>query len=318
MKTVAVQLGNLTLEHPIMNGAGTCKIAEFTELLNSNVAAIVVGSITKDPRPGNEGTTYFANDTGSLNSLGIPNPGADYYRQHLPAMVKQAHAAGKLLFLSVAGFAPVDFLLLTELAADCGVDCVELNLGCPNIWEGGAQKRIASFDLHLVSAILTHVESVVARKPINISLKVSPFTDPSLLETVAREIRLRDLLAKVIAVTTMNTVPNALILDADGQPCITPAGGLGGYAGAGIKPIGLGQVRQWRQHLPDRIQVIGVGGIQTGRDVWEYLHAGATAVQVVTAYCQEGKRVFERILTEYIDLVVATESAIGVAEPTLG
>jgi len=299
LEDLAVDLMGLRLEHPLMNAAGTCKLVEeVNQLSRSATSAVLVGSITVDERPGNSGNVYWAGTMFSLNSLGLPNPGARYYHQHLPAMVARAREAGKPLLVSVAGFSPEEYAELAGLALDRGADGVELNLGCPNVWHGDRQERIACFDPSLVAAILQGVEERVGAEA-RVSVKISPFSDPCALVEVARVIE-EHRVAK--AVTTTNTFPNAFTYDDSGQPTISPGGGLAGLAGPALKPIGLGQVRQLREVLPERIQVIGVGGIGSGRDVLEYLRAGATATQIATAYLARYERVFSTFLAEMVDL----------------
>ena len=107
----------------------------------------------------------------------------------------------------------------------------------------------------------------------------------------------------VKALTAVNTFPNAFSFNA-GRSAITPASGLGGLAGVAMKPIALGQVRQWRSLLPPSIDVIGVGGIVSGQDILEYRLCGAAAVQIGTKYLQsDNKGVFGVLLDEFIDLV---------------
>lgn len=304
-------LAGLPLEHPIMIAAGMAKTLEdVRRLANSAVSAIVVGSFTYEPRPGNDGTTLHLDPAGrfSLNSLGLPNGGLPYLTAHLLEMVATAHRAGKLLIVSVAGFNPDEYAALAKAAFSDGADMVELNLGCPNVWGAdGSQKRIASFNPTIVDAVLWRVESAIeamasaiSRTSTPLAVKVSPFSDPFMLGEVARKIALRP---SVRVLTAINTFPNGFASDERGRQAITPAGGLGGVAGAALKPIGLGQVVQWRALLPARIQIIGVGGISSGQDVVDYLRAGADAVQIATAYLHERERVFTRILEELIPFV---------------
>lgn len=46
------------------------------------------------------------------------------------------------------------------------------------------------------------------------------------------------------------------------------------------------------------IDVVGVGGVRTGRDVFEMILCGASAVQVGTCHWIEGPKCFERIAME--------------------
>jgi len=288
----------LRLEHPLMNAAGTCKILEDVEKLSRSAsAAIMVGSITVKPRTGNSGDVYWAGSMFSLNSLGLPNRGALYYREVLPEMVAVAHSEGKPLFVSVAGFSPEEYADLAELAFRGEVDIVELNLGCPNVWQGSTQKRIACFDPAIVAEVLRCVEEKVGADA-KVSIKISPFSDPFALAEVAQVIGASKL-AK--AVTTVNTFPNAFSYNG-AKPRITPGGGLAGFA---MKPICLGQIRQLRGLLPEHIQIIGVGGITHGEDIREYRESGAVATQVATAYLERHEQVFSSLLDEFLETVSA-------------
>lgn len=292
------EVAGIRLEHPLMNAAGTCRLLEeVKELSRSASAAVMVGSITVEPRTGNTGDVYWAGPMFSLNSLGLPNRGAPYYREAIPKMVAVAHGEGKPLFVSVAGFSREEYAGLAELAFDGGADLVELNLGCPNVWQGSAQKRIACFDPALVAEILHRVEKRVGVDA-KVSIKISPVSDPFVLAGLARVIGA----SKVVkVVTAVNTFPNAFSYNG-AKPRITPGGGLAGFAGPAMKPIGLGQVRQLREFLPERIQIIGVGGITHGKDIQEYQESGAVAVQVATTYLERHEQVFGSLLGELLEV----------------
>jgi dihydroorotate dehydrogenase len=293
---LATEVAGVRLEHPLMNAAGTCKLLEEVRALSrSATAAIMVGSITVEPRTGNSGDVYWSGPMFSLNSLGLPNRGAQYYAMVLHEMVGIAHDEGKPLFVSVAGFSANEYAGLAELALRCGADLVELNFGCPNVWAGSVQKRIVCFDPAMVYDTLTKVEEKIGAGA-KVSVKISPFSDPFALVQVAEVIGMSTM---VKAVTTTNTFPNAFGFNGT-KSAITPGGGLAGFAGPAMKPIGLGQVRQLRAFLPERIQTIAAGGVTHGKDVQEYLDSGAVVVQVATAYLNRGAQVFSSLLGELL------------------
>ena len=296
-------------EHPIMNGAGICKtVDQVKEFGRTCVAAVMVGSITVAARAGNPGRTYWGSPGYSLNSLGLPNPGLDYYVNTLPEMAAEVHRSQKTLIVSVAGFDSDEYVTLATEAARYGADLIELNLACPNVWAGGRQKQIACFDLkyaenvcHEVARSLRGLASSGGPK-VQFGVKISPFSDPAALS------RLGELLGKVAAeapelefVTAINTFPNTFSFDENGKPCIDIE--LGGLSGPAIKPIALAHVRQLRRTLPERVGLIGVGGVTVGRDVADFLAVGARCVQVTTAYCNDrgGPKVFAEILDQYLE-----------------
>ena len=149
----------------------------------------------------------------------------------------------------------------------------------------------------MVAEVLRRVEERVGVNA-KVSVKISPFSDPFALTEVTRVIGA----SKVVkAVTTVNTFPNAFSYNG-AKPRITPGGGLAGFAGPAIKPIGLGQVRQLHSILPNHIQIIGVGGITHGQDVREYQESGAVATQVATAYLERHEQVFSSLLGELLEV----------------
>lgn len=282
---LATELCGFKLEHPLMNAAGTCKTLEHVErLAQSVVPAVVIGSITVDARNGNTGNTYTVDPSRafSLNALGLPNPGSIYYREHLPEMCEVIRSAGKQTIVSVAGFSPEQYAMLTEIAYGCGAALVELNLGCPNVWGDSGQKPIASFYPEMIEAILQAVYDRLDSTMFGV--KLSPFSNPNQLEEVAETLKL---FSSVSFVTTSNTFPNGFGSNLKGEPALSVE--YGGVSGLALKPIALGQVRQLRKALPDSIDIIGAGGVRTSEDILDYRNAGATAVQAATAYWNAGE-----------------------------
>jgi dihydroorotate dehydrogenase len=293
MKHAEVSLAGFSLSAPVMNAAcpKSKTIEDVRALIEAPVGAIVVGSITVNPREQNIGKVYWRHHNGlfTLNSYGLPNGGLPYYKNQLPTMVDIAHKHGKLLIANVIGFSEDEFCNLIKLAQDSGVDIVELNFGCPNVWEGSAQKRIISYHASLVRSML---QAIKASKPqIKISVKISPLP-PDILAEVADAITESGV---VQAVTATNTFPNATALALDGTT-IDPGAGLAGLSGPALKPITLGIISQLKQLLPADIDIIAAGGVSDFGDMADYLQAGAKAVQVASAFMAMGPGVFSRIL----------------------
>ena len=69
-------------------------------------------------------------------------------------------------------------------------------------------------------------------------------------------------------------------------------------AGTAIKWINLSQCRNYAELLPD-IPRIGVGGIKTGGDVYDYLtHASCSGVQVGTTFFKDEDPMIFRYIVE--------------------
>lgn len=253
----------LGLAHPLMNAAGTVKlVGPALALARSPVAALMLGSYTLNARTGNTGPTYHAGKGFCLNRLGMPNPGVDYLVE-VASTVKVA-LAGRPLFASVAADDLIDCLRTIECVPSC-VDYLEVNLGCPNV-EG---MRIGSFDLDLIDAIL-------ARTTRGVGLKLSPYSDPGLLRDVAAIVS-----GRAVFLTLSNTFPN-------GWQRGALNGAYGGISGAAMKPIVLGQIRQFAGLLPS-MPILAAGGFLRGPDWQDYAAAGACSAQIATRYIAGGE-----------------------------
>ncbi len=257
---------------PIMIGAGACKDPKLT-LDWLKIAPVVSGSYTKEARRGNSGDRLFYPGTleeflklgYGLNSFGVKNDGVG-------AAVGEFNGSqfNQPLIISVAGFSVEDYVHCAKVASESEkVSAIELNLSCPNTEHGS----IFSFDLKALTQLFTALAQN-KRKPLWV--KLSPYSDPNQLAAVATLInKYSDIIGSVV---TCNTFPSSYA----GEQTISPHQGLAGLSGPALKPIALGQVRQFRQLLNSDIDVIGVGGITTGNDVIDFLDAGAAGVQLTS------------------------------------
>lgn len=265
------KVGGISLPSaPVMVGAGACKSPASAKQWLA-VAPVSSGSYTPEKRNGNQGNHLFYPDTleeflrigFGLNSFGMPNMNIDNALGEF-----QDQDTEMPLIVNIAGFSVDDYLDgVKKLCAVDGVMAIELNFGCPNTDHG----KIMSFDPIRLSELFTKLGK--PQKPIWV--KFSPYSDPGLLKEVAAVVNET---TAISAVVTCNTFPNAYV----GKDAISPMGGLAGLSGPALKPISLGQVVQFRQHLIPEIDVIGVGGITTGNDVVDFLDAGAVAVQLTS------------------------------------
>jgi dihydroorotate dehydrogenase (fumarate) len=246
-------------------------------------------------RKGNTGRTYWHGKNFALNSKGLPNEGLGCYEAHIPRMQRIAHAAGKKLIVNVAGFTPEEYAELTVRCYEAGADLVEQNYGCPNHWHGSEQQRIFSFDPESLAESL-RLTTLGIGKERKVLTKLSPYSDPVLLAEVATCLAQFPVVGGVVSV---NTFPNAFSFARDGSASITYGKGLAGMSGPALKPISLGQVMQLREKLPDTVQIVGVGGITTPDDAMDYIRAGADAIQIGTAWLENGLGVFNAVADKF-------------------
>ncbi len=270
----------------IFNASGPCDTTfeELSAIGASQCGAITMKSSTLEFRAGNEEPRYVRVPLGSINSMGLPNLGYKQYIDFAPKL-KQYN---KPIVASLAGLSPDEFPVLVKAFQESDADVIEVNLSCPNV-KGKPQ---IGYDFAMSEQVLKSIMNL-GSKPLGV--KLPPYFDAVHWDQMA-EILLKFPLAFVCCI---NSVGNTLIIDPETErPLIKPKGGFGGLGGEYIKPVALANVRAFYERLQGKIAVIGVGGIATGTDAFEFLLAGADAVQVGTQFEKEGPDCFERISRE--------------------
>ncbi len=287
---LSTTLAGIPLNSCILNASGPrdTTLEELQALQTSESAAIMMKSCTIDSRPGNPEPRYVEFTGGAQQSMGLPNHGYQAYLEYAQILKE---TSPKPIVASVSGLSPEDNLHIIQAFQDTPVDAIELNLSCPNI----PGKPQTAYDLTATDRLLEQIQST---KPLG--LKLPPLLDPALVRDFCSCITQH----QVSFVTLINSVGNTLVIDpATDRPIIKPKHGLGGLSGSMIKPIALGNVWMFHEALKDtQIDIIGVGGISFGRDVYDFLLAGATAVQIGTAYQSENIPVFSRLNQELLQV----------------
>lgn len=264
---LAVKVGAVELKNPIMAASGTFGFGpEYGLLVNiGKLGGVAVKGVSSVPWPGNPPPRVWETASGLLNSIGLQNPGVEVFcRDDLPFLREE----GTRIVVNVIGHTVEEYAKVVErLEREDGIDAIELNISCPNVKEGG----IAFGHDPDQAATVTRAVRAVTDRPLWV--KLSPnVADPS-------QVALAVEAAGADAISAINTVVGIAIDIEHRRPAL---GGItGGLSGPAIKPVALRVVYQVAQAVS--IPVIGMGGIQTARDVIEFLMAGATAVMVGTA-----------------------------------
>jgi dihydroorotate dehydrogenase (NAD+) catalytic subunit len=289
-----IQLGPLRLETPLVAAAGTFgSIVEFADVASLDAyGALVAKSVSGEPWPGRAPPRVAGTDAGMLNGIGIQNPGIDSWLENI---APQVESLGVSVWGSAVGRTPGEFSSVASKMSNGGVAAIEVNLSCPNL----ESHSIISLDAKLSSEVIGEVRSVVQMP---IGAKLSPNAS-NIVEIAAAVVD-----AGADFLTLTNTVKGAAIDIESRLPALS--GVIGGYSGPAIKPISLACVLEVHAALPET-PIVGCGGVRTGRDVVEYLLAGATAVALGTVHFAE-PRAGERVLRETLDLV----TRLGAHDPS--
>jgi dihydroorotate dehydrogenase (NAD+) catalytic subunit len=259
----------IELEHPIVNGSGTFDAiaahrAFGDELLQRfPFAAFVSKTVTVEPRQGNPPPRLWEVPAGLMNSIGLPNKGlAGYLAEDLPRLALLPVP----LIVNVMGFTREQVAeLVTAFSAREEVAALELNVSCPNVETG----LVMGADPDEVAALLQRVRPLTD-KPLIVKLTPNA-SDVAAVAAAAEQ-------AGATALSLINTLRGMALHPKTGSPWL--GGTTGGVSGPAVRAIAVAQLHAVSQATT--IPLIGMGGVQSGRDALDLSRAGADLVAVGT------------------------------------
>jgi dihydroorotate dehydrogenase (fumarate) len=299
-------VAGIRLETCVYNASGprTGSSAALAKITASESGAVLSKSATVNAQTGNpQPRTWHDTDTNgaSLNSEGLPNSGIDYYLD--AKTIEEAMGSSmKPYMVSISGNTLEDNLKMLQqiLKSPQKIAAIELNLACPNI----IGKPIIGYDFDQMKNVLEQVSKVKNILKVPLGVKLPPYFDGPHFQQAATILNNYSNVVKYVA--SINTIGNALAVDAISEaPVISAKGGFAGLSGRAVKYTALSNVRQMRSLLDDKIDVVGVGGIETGTDAFEMILCGAHAVQVGTCHWKEGPKCLDRICAELRELMAS-------------
>lgn len=288
-----VDLAGLRLKNPVVTASGPFGFGvEYAPLVDLGaIGAVVLKSVTLQPKDGNLPPRIAETPAGMLNSIGLENPGVEAVIQDILPELKEH---GAKVIASVAGETVEDYGRVAARFAAAGVDGLEVNVSCPNVGRGG---MAFGADPAAAAAVTAAVRRAAGDLPVFIKLGVLGADVVKVAKAVSA--------AGASGVSLINTLPGLAVDLRRRQPVLGNV--TGGLSGPAIKPVALWAV--WRVYEEVGLPVIGMGGIMSANDALEFIFSGATAVAVGT-----GNFVNPRLTVEMVESLSRALAAEGVSD----
>ncbi|MFA6257645.1 MAG: tRNA-dihydrouridine synthase [Candidatus Paceibacterota bacterium] len=216
------------------------------------------------------------------NSFGVPSSEPEFWQKDLKNLLNNINS-GQIIVGSFQGTKKEgqnteeyinDYRITAKLLKDVGVKVIEVNLSCPN--EGS--NNLLCYDIERSVKVVEAIKEVIGEIPLII--KIAYFEDEEALRNLVQEIG-----NMVEGISAINTMP-ARVLDENGKQALPGEGRLtSGLCGSAIKWAGLDMVKRLkklREKMRYKFTIIGVGGVTTADDFFEYRNAGADVVMSAT------------------------------------
>jgi len=264
---LAVNIGGLQLQNPVMTASGTFGYArEFDHLVDLNrIGGIIVKGLSLKPTKGNPPPRIVETPCGMLNAIGLENVGIEaFVEEKLPFLERLKPP----VIANIYGKLEEEYVqLAARIDAVEAIAAIEVNISCPNVKAGG---MVFGVDPKAAFRVVRGVRDQTTKPLI---VKLSPnVSDITEIALAAQE-------AGADCLSLINTI-TAMVVDIETRrPRL--ANITGGLSGPAIKPVAVRMV--WQVARVAKIPVIGIGGIMKAEDALEFFIAGASAVQIGTA-----------------------------------
>ncbi|KAF5907701.1 dihydropyrimidine dehydrogenase [NADP(+)], partial [Clarias magur] len=264
-------------------GFAVTKTFSLDKDLVTNVSPRIVRGTTSGP-------TFGPGQGSFLNIELISEKVAAYWCQSVSEL--KADFPHNIIISSImCSYNKADWTELAKMAEASGADALELNLSCPHGMGERGMGLACGQDPELVRNICRWVRQAVT---IPFFAKLTPnVTNIVDIAKAAHE-------GGADGVTATNTVSGLMGLKADG--CPWPGIGrdkrttYGGVSGNAIRPIALRAVSAIARALPG-FPILATGGIDSAESGLQFLHAGASVLQVCSAVQNQDFTVIEDYCT---------------------
>ena len=258
-----VNFAGIEMKNPVTVASGTFgygrEYADFFDL--GKLGAVITKGTSLKPKSGNKPSRVCETPSGMLNSIGLQNPGVEYFATNdLPFLRK----FDTKIIVNACGSSIDEYVELCKILNNLDIDGVELNLSCPNVKEGC---MAFGNTYEGVKKVTSEVRKVLD-KPLIVKLT------PNVTDIAGIAKGVED--GGADAVSLINTLLAMKIDIYKRKPVL--ANNTGGLSGPAIRPVAVRMVYQVAQAV--NIPIMGLGGIVSGEDAIEFMLAGATTVSI--------------------------------------
>lgn len=297
-------LCGLGLSHPLGLAAGFDKNAEAVPgLLAQGFSCVEIGTVTPRPQAGNPRPRLFRlrERQALINRMGFNNDGLERVRQRLERLGERAGVLGANIGANKDSADPIADYVAGLRALHPLVDYVTVNVSSPNtpgLRELQRRDRLSA----LLAALLETRAAAAHPKPL--LLKIAPDLAPQDEADIAEVALAHGIDGLIVSNTTVERT---------GLGASRHAAQAGGLSGPPLLRRATEQLGRFFRLTGGRLPLIGVGGIARGADAYAKIRAGASALQLYTAFVYQGPAVVPRVLGE-LDRLLAADGYTSLGE----
>ena len=295
-KLLETKIFGKKIPNPIGIAAGFDKDAEvYNSLFKLGFGYVEVGTITPLKQYGNPKPRVFRleEDEALINRLGFNNSGSDKVRSRI-----LSSSPNGLLGINIGPNKDTkdrvkDFLVGLRKFHDIG-DYLTINISSPNT------ENLRNFHNDEEMGQLLQeiqIEKDKLKTNIPIAIKISPDLELKSIDKICEILTKNKISTVIISNSTDRTRENLKNINKLEK---------GGLSGKPLENKSNFLINEFYKSFKSDITIIGVGGIDSGRSVYEKIINGAKLVQLYTGMVFKGPNIVSKINNELIDIIKKT------------
>jgi len=291
MVDISTSLAGIKLKNPTVLVSGILGItaSSLTRVADSGAGAITTKSIGPVKRKGHKNPVIVEVSSGMLNSVGLACPSLNESLDGLKDVLKKVDTP---VIASFYGRTVREFGEMAEKISEIRPDFLEANISCPNT-ENEFGKPFGTDSE--ISAKVT--EAIKNSTKIPLIVKLTP--NVSDIKVIAKAVES----AGADVISAINSYGPGMVINIEtASPVLSNK--FGGLSGPAIKSVAVRCVYEIYETV--EVPILGIGGIQTGRDAIEMVMAGASAVGIGTGIMKRDIKIFSEICEEIKEFMNST------------
>ena len=282
------------MDNPIGMAAGFDKNAEvYNSLFKLGFGFVEVGTVTPLEQYGNPKPRVLrlVEDEALINRLGFNNLGADNISERI-----RSNSSKGLLGINIGPNKDSkdrlnDYLIGLKKFHDVA-NYITINISSPNTENLRNFHDETKFD-ELIDSIEKEKSKLKSKIPIVV--KISPDISEEQIELISEVLLKHKVSAIIVSNTTSSNRENLKNITKHQK---------GGLSGKPLEEVSNKLISKFYELLKGKIDIIGVGGIDSGESVYKKLLAGASFVQLYTGMVFQGPSIVIKIKKELKEILI--------------
>ena len=288
-----IKLLGKNFPNPVGLAAGFDKSAEaYNSLLKLGFGFVEVGTVTPLKQFGNPKPRIFRleGDGALINRLGFNNDGIEIIKNRIKSDGKKGILGINIGPNKATKDQKNDFCLGLKNFFDIA-DYITINISSPNT------DGLRDFhDQEKLKDLLLTLNKIKKENKTDIPLllKVSPDIRDNDVSEIAG-IAMKNDISAIILTNTTNGNKDKLVSENKKEK--------GGLSGRPLQQLSTNLIKKFYKQLNDKIPIIGVGGVDSGKSAYQKIVAGASLIQLYTGFVYRGPSTAKDIKKELIQIL---------------